>query len=51
MLVYLVFAGVVVRQIDLMVSTFNTPYEGKIKLLGWIHLGVSIVVLLLALVF
>ena len=50
LLVYLVFAVLVVRQIDLMVRTFSTPYEGRIRWLGWIHLGLSVGVLLLAVI-
>ena len=48
MLVYLLFAGVVVRQVNLMVKTFNTPHEEKIKFLGWTHMGIAILVLVLA---
>lgn len=50
LIVYLLFAGVVVRQINLMVKTFNTSYESQIKLLGWIHLGVTILVLFVAVI-
>lgn len=50
MLLYLVFAVMVVRQINLMVRTFNTPFERNIKLIGWIHLGAAVGVLVLALV-
>jgi len=50
LLVYLVFAIVVVRQIGLMVQTFNTVHEKKIRMLGWFHLGISIIVLMLAII-
>lgn len=50
LLVYSVFAVMIVRQIKLMVQSISTPYEGVLTSAGWIHLGVSIVLLLVAIV-
>jgi choline-glycine betaine transporter len=50
LVVYLIFALVMIRQIDLMVRTFNSPHEAIIQLLGWVHLVASGLLLILALV-
>lgn len=50
MIVYVIFAFVVVRQIKLMVQTFSTAFDSKLTMLSWIHLGVAILVLILAFV-
>ena len=46
--IYLVFAFVVVRQIQLMTQTLEVGYENIIRLLGIIHLLFAIAVFLLA---
>lgn len=45
-LCYLVFAGVVMRQISVMKKTLITPLEPEIAILGWIHLGLTITLFL-----
>lgn len=50
LLVYVVFAVLIIRQINLMLRTFFTPHEKNIKLLGWVHLGIAVLILLLAIV-
>lgn len=35
---YLLFAGVVVRQISLMRNTLVTPFSGTLKAIGYLHL-------------
>ena len=47
---YLVFAVVAVRQVQLMSRTINVALEWPIKLLATIHLAVAVVVLLAAIV-
>jgi len=47
---YLVFAVVAVRQVQLMSRTINGALEWPIKLLATIHLAVAVVVLLAAIV-
>ena len=43
---YLVFSFIVIRQISIMKKTLVTPISGKITLIGWIHMGFAISVLL-----
>lgn len=50
LLLYIIFAFVVVRQVDLMARTLVVPIDLPIKIVAWIHLGLAIFVLLLALV-
>lgn len=47
---YLVFALVVVRQIKLMVTTLSLGFEGPITLLGYIHLALTVLLFLSALI-
>ncbi|MAG60101.1 hypothetical protein CMO96_04945 [Candidatus Woesebacteria bacterium] len=49
LLVYLVFAAVVVRQVHLMTSTLQVGVELPVKSIAWIHMFVAIGVFLLAL--
>lgn len=42
LLVYVVFAGVVVRQVYLMTETLEAGFETPIKIVVWAHLGVAI---------
>ena len=48
LLLYVVFAAVVIRQIKLMVNTLTTEYDSQLKLLAWIHLGVAVGLLIVA---
>ncbi len=50
LLMYLVFAFVVVRQVELMSRTFNGTVELPIKLVAKIHLVVAVIVLVIVLV-
>lgn len=50
LVLYLVFALVVVRQIQLMTKTLEIGYEGFIKFLGFIHLLFAIATLLFAII-
>lgn len=47
---YGVFAVVVVRQVQLMSRTLNGALELPLKLLAWLHMGVAVMVLLMAVV-
>ncbi len=47
---YLMFAIVMVRQIQLMCETVNTGMDWLIKLIGWVHLGLTIGIILLVVV-
>lgn len=47
--VYIIFALVVVRQVNLMVDTLEVGFETPIRLFAWGHLLFSIGVLILAL--
>lgn len=49
LLVYMIFAVVITRQINLMVGTFYTPFKQRVVLLGWVHLGLAVGLLVLAL--
>lgn len=49
-LLYLVFAGVVVRQVYLMTSTVQTGFEFPVRSLAWLHLFFAIGVFILAIV-
>lgn len=48
-LLYVIFASVVVRQIQLMTDTLDVGFETPVKILGYIHLMGSIFVFILAL--
>jgi len=47
--IYIVFAGVIVRQEQLMSKVLEASSEKILSLLTWLHLGASLVVFLLAL--
>jgi len=49
LLIYLAFAGVVVRQVALMTRTLNDDSETTLKFIAWLHLGAAIFVFVLAL--
>jgi hypothetical protein len=48
--VYLLFAIVVVRQVQLMTDTLEVGFETPVRLIAIIHLGVAVGVFVLALV-
>lgn len=48
LLLYLVFALVVVRQIRLMTDTLEVGFETPIRILGYLHLALAVLVLLIA---
>lgn len=47
--IYLAFAVIVVRQVGLMTRTLNGMLDLPIKLVAWVHLGIAVIVFLLAL--
>lgn len=49
-IVYLLFALLMTRQVSLMIRTLSTKYEDKIKLLTNIHLGIVVLYLVIVLV-
>ena len=50
-LLYLVFAIVVVRQVNLMLSTLEVELESLIKAIAWIHLFLVIGVLVFGIIY
>lgn len=50
LLLYIVFAFIVLRQVGLMASTLVVPIDLPIKTIAWLHLGLAIFAFLLALV-
>lgn len=48
-LIYLVFAGVVVRQVYLMTTTLQVGFEMPVRALAWAHLFLAIAVFLFVL--
>lgn len=44
--IYVIFAGVVVRQIYLMTTTVKVGFELPLRGIAWAHLGAAILVLL-----
>jgi hypothetical protein len=50
LVVYLVFAAIVVRQINLMTNTINGQLSPAIKLIGNIHLIIAALIFFLALI-
>lgn len=50
LLLYVIFAWIVVRQVNLMARTLIVPIDLPIKMVAWIHLGLAIFLFLLALV-
>jgi choline-glycine betaine transporter len=49
-ILYLIFAIVIVRQINVMKKTLITPFSPVVKTIGWIHLMITVGVLLLYLI-
>lgn len=50
MAIYLIFAFVVVRQVQLMTDTLEVGFEAQLKLLSFIHLIFAIAVLIFSIV-
>ncbi len=50
LLVYLLFVILIIRQIDLMAKTFTTHHESVMRLLGYIYLGLVLMMIVVALV-
>jgi hypothetical protein len=48
--VYCTFAGVVVKQVQVMTQTLKSPYSAYLKMVSILHLILSLAVLVLALV-
>ncbi len=48
--VYGLFAVLVVRQVDLMAKTYTTRHEQTLKMLAYIHLGLVLLLVAVALV-
>ena len=45
---YLLFALIVVRQVDMMTRAFQTSAEGLLKIFSYLHFGFAVVVLVVA---
>jgi len=50
LLLYLAFALVVLRQVQLMIETVEVGFETPIKFLAYVHLAFAVLVLILALI-
>lgn len=48
--IYIVFAFVIVRQVDIMIATLDVGFKTRIKLLSYLHLLFAIGVLIVALI-
>ena len=51
LLLYLAFAVVVIRQVQLMTRTITGELDGKIRVVAWVHFGFAVGIFLLALLF
>lgn len=49
LLIYMVYAVVVIRQVKIMTTTFETGFEIPLRLISWLHLGLVILIFLVAL--
>lgn len=49
LLIYMVYAFVVIRQVKIMTITFETGLEVPLRLISWLHLGLVIFIFLIAL--
>lgn len=47
-LVYVIFAGVVARQVHLMTETLETGFEAPVRLIVWLHLAIATISFLFA---
>lgn len=48
--VYLIFAVILIRQVELMTRTYSTTKDGLLQLMTWIHLGVVLLLIVVVLV-
>lgn len=51
MVFYLVFAVLVVRQVQLMTRTVKGDLDREVKIMSWVHFGLAVGVFLFALLF
>ncbi|MCH7951602.1 hypothetical protein IH980_02630 [Patescibacteria group bacterium] len=51
LLLYLAFAVVVIRQVQLMARTVTGELDGKIRAVAWVHFAFAVGIFLLALLF
>lgn len=49
LLIYLAFAVIVIRQVNLMIKTLKNKIEFPLKLITWIHLLAVLIIFILAL--
>ena len=47
---YIVFAGVIVKQVGLMIKTINVGFEALIKFVAWGHLFFAVGIFVLAII-
>ena len=47
--IYLIFALVVIKQVNLMIGTIDIGFNGFIKFMAWAHLAFAVFVLITAL--
>lgn len=48
--VYLIFAVILIRQVELMTRTYSTNHDALLKLVTWIHLGIVLLLIVVVLV-
>lgn len=48
LIVYLIFAFIIVRQVNLLTRTLGTALSPTLKIIAWAHLGFSVFILLVA---
>ena len=48
--IYIIFAGVVIKQVKVMTETLEVGFEGPIRILAFVHFVFALVVLFLAIV-
>lgn len=48
LLIYLIFAAVVVRQVYLMTSTLRIGFEVETRIIAWVHLFLAVAVFVFA---
>jgi len=50
LVLYLIFAFVIIRQVQLMTKTLEVGFEGQIRIISYLHLIAAIAVLMMALI-
>jgi len=48
LLIYVVFAAIVIKQIKIMIDTLSTGFETQLKTIGYLHFLFAVLVLILA---